>query len=54
MSIGIGGKVFGKGFELFIGKRGYAHSLALIKVSSLDLDEKINFSVISLELAIRW
>lgn len=54
MSIGIGGKIFGKGFEFFLGTVTYRHSLALVKVSSLDLDDKVNFSVISLELAIRW
>ena len=54
MSIGIGGKIFGKGFELFVGKRSYSHSLALLKISSMDLDDKIHFSLIAVEIAIRW
>ena len=54
MSIGIGGKLFGKGFELYIGKRAYKHTLRLLKVSTMDVDDMVNFSVLSLELAIRW
>lgn len=54
MSIGIGGKIFGQGFEFFIGFKEYTHSLAVAKVSVLDYDDKIHFSLLSLEVAIRW
>ena len=52
MSIGIGGKVFGKGFEVYIGKHAYSHSLALVSASIAALDK--GFSLITLEVAIRW
>ncbi len=54
MSIGIGGKVFGQGFEWFVGYKEYKHSLAIMKVSVLDLNEKLSFSLLSFEVAIRW
>lgn len=54
MSIGIGGKIFGKGFEFFIGYKEYTHSLAILKLSSGDYDDKIDFTFLSVELAVRW
>ena len=52
MSIGIGGKMFGKVFEFYIGKSSYSHSLSLISVSLIVFDQK--FSLLGLEVAIRW
>ncbi len=54
MSIGIGGKLFGKGFEFFLGYKEYRHSLAILKISSGDLDDKLDFCFLSVEVAIRW
>ncbi len=54
MSIGIGGKIFGQGFEFFIGFKKYTHSLTIAKVSVLDYDDKMSFSLLSMEVAIRW
>lgn len=52
MSIGIGGKLLGKGFELFLGKKEYKHTFRLARASILDYGDE--FSLLSLELALRW
>ena len=52
MSIGTGGKLFGKGFEVYVGKTSYTHSLSLVSVGIVALDKK--FSLLSVEVAIRW
>ena len=52
MSIGIGGKLFGKGFEFYVGKHTYSHSLKLATISILKLDE--GFSLLTAEVAFRW
>ena len=53
-SLGIGGKLLGKGFEAFIGKRKYNHSFRIVKISIGDLDGPTDFSLLELEVAIRW
>lgn len=54
MSIGIGGKIFGKGFELFLGRREYGHTFRLAKASILDYGDEFQFSLLTFELAVRW
>ena len=54
MSIGIGGKLLGKGFEVFLGKRNYNHSFRIVKVSVGDLNGPTDFSLLDLEVALRW
>lgn len=54
MSIGITGKIFGKGIELYLGKRTFTHTLRLLKVSSMDLDDMLDFTLIEFYIAIRW
>jgi len=54
MSIGIGGKLFGKGLDLYVGKKAFTHSFRIAKVSVGDLDGPTNFSLVELEIAVRW
>ena len=54
MSIGIGGKIFGKGIEWFIGRKSYNHSFRIVVIKVGDLDGPTDFSLIELEVAVRW
>jgi len=54
MSIGICGKIWGKGVDLFIGKKAYTHTFRLLTVSGGDLDDLNDFTLISISLAVRW
>ena len=54
MSIGIGGKIFGKGFEFFLGIQEFSHTFRLARLSILDYGDEFQFSLLTLEVAIRW
>jgi len=54
VSIGIGDKIFGREVNLFIGKRSHQHILRILSLSCGDLDDMVDFSLLSIALIVRW